>query len=197
MAKPSDQLCPDPAPDEDSRPDDALVQDFLDGDASAFRIIVERHRSRLLHVARRYAGNEDDAQDIMQEAWFKASTSMNTFRSEAKLGTWLHRVVSNKGYDFVTHRSRRETAILDEDDSPHRHNPQLRVDPYTDADNAMLAAQILALLPEHQRTAVVLVDMLGHDLDSAAAQLGVRTGTLKSRRARARQTLRNIEVAEH
>lgn len=215
MATPIDRSCPDAgdgdstdhdhdpflaaaaaAQGHDSRTDDDLVHDFLDGDSAAFRLIVERHRARLIHVARKYAANEDDAQDIMQEAWFKASFSLRTFRSESTLKTWLYRVVTNKGNDFITHRSRRELATLDEDNSPLQRSPQLIVDPYDQADHAMLVQQVLALLPEHQRTALILVDMLGHDLDSAATHLGVRSGTLKSRRARARAALREQVTPE-
>lgn len=176
--------------DGDPRTDEDLVHDFLDGDTAAFRRIVQRHRSRLTNVARRYAANEDDAQDIMQEAWLKASTSLGTYRSEAKLTTWLHRVVANKGYDFVTNKARREQPLLDDADTTHRYSEQLVHDPYDQVDRTMLLNQVIASLPEHQRTALILVDMLGHDLDSAAAELGVQTGTVKSRRARARTALR-------
>lgn len=177
--------------DGDPRTDEDLVRDFLDGDTAAFGKIVTRHRARLTHVARRYAANEDDAQDIMQEAWLKASTSMSTYRSEAKLTTWLHRVVANKGYDFVTNKARRELPLLDDDDTTHRYSAQLVHDPYDHVDRKLLLTQIISALPEHQRTALILVDMLGHDLESAADELGVRTGTVKSRRARARTSLRD------
>lgn len=176
--------------DSDPRTDEELARDFVNGDTTAFRKIVRRHRARLTNVARRYAANEDDAQDIMQEAWLKASTSMGTYRSEAKLTTWLHRVVANKGYDFVTNKARREQPLLDDEDTAHRFSPQLAHNPYDHVDRSLLLRQVIASLPEHQRTALILVDMLGHDLDSASRELGVRPGTVKSRRARARTLLR-------
>ncbi|AWB82877.1 RNA polymerase subunit sigma [Corynebacterium yudongzhengii] len=179
----------DACPDDDHRTDDELVEDFLDGDVRAFRIIIERHRARLIAVARRYAANEDDAQDIMQETWLKASTSLDGYRAEAKLTTWLHRIVSNQGYDFVHHRSRRERPVLDEEDTAHRMQTKLSHTPHEHVVNTMLMQQILAKVPEYQRTALVLVDMLGHDVSSAARALGVRPGTVKSRRARARAVL--------
>lgn len=184
------QSTADSCPHGDQRTDDELVESFLDGDVRAFRIIVDRHRARLVAVARRYANNEHDAQDIMQETWLKASTSLAGYRAEAKLTTWLHRIVANKGYDFVNHRSRREQPLLDDTDTEHRYRMQLAHTPHEAAENHIFLACLLARLPEAQRTALVLVDMLGHDLGSAAEQLGVRPGTVKSRRARARALLK-------
>lgn len=180
----------DSCPHGDTRTDDELVEDFLDGDVRAFRIIVERHRSRLVAVARRYANNEDDAQDIMQETWLKASTSLGGYRAEAKLTTWLHRIVANKGYDFVNHRARREQPLLDVEDTEYRYQGHLAHTPHEAVEHSLFLNYLLSRLPEAQRTALVLVDMLGHDLDSAADQLGVRPGTVKSRRARARAALK-------
>lgn len=191
MAPSSADACPHGEP----RSDDELVEAFLAGEVKAFRIIVDRHRARLVAVARRYAGNEEDAQDIMQETWLKASTSLDGYRAEAKLTTWLHRIVANKGYDFVNHRSRREEAVLDDDDTAHRFSAQLSHTPHDAVEHALFLTQLLSILPEFQRTALVLVDMLGHDLDSAARQLGVRPGTVKSRRARARATLKQTVQA--
>ena len=63
------------------RSDEQLVSDFLAGDATAFSTIVERHRARLLWVARKYTrGNEADAEDVVQEALFKASRKLGSFR---------------------------------------------------------------------------------------------------------------------
>lgn len=74
------------------RSDEQLVSDFLEGDTSAFSTIVERHRARLLWVARKYTrGNEADAEDVVQEALFKASRKLGSFRRESSLATWLHR----------------------------------------------------------------------------------------------------------
>lgn len=67
--------------------DQQLVDDFCSGDASAFNAIFTKHRRRLRGVARRYAGNDHDIDDIMQDAMLKASTKLDTYRAESALST--------------------------------------------------------------------------------------------------------------
>ena len=178
---------------EDPRTDDELVNDFLEGDTKAFRIIVERHRTRLLHVARKYGRNDHDAEDILQEAWLKASTSMDTFRAEAKLSTWLHRVVANKGYDHTVHRHRKEDVTLDSSESPEYGKKQLVERPFDSVDTRLAVNSALMLLPPAQRAALIYVDMLGMTVTDTADELGTKPGTIKSRRARAKETLKTYE----
>ena len=105
--------------------DQQLVDDFCSGDASAFSAIFTKHRRRLRGVARRYAGNDHDIDDIVQDAMLKASTKLDTYRAESALTTWLHRLVMNAGYDHLNHKHRRETPTIDADVVPHDRNPAL------------------------------------------------------------------------
>ena len=73
--------------------DEELVDAFIEGDNKAFSAIVERHRKRLTTVARRYTRNEYDAQDVVQEAFLRASCNLHNYRRESALSTWLHRLV--------------------------------------------------------------------------------------------------------
>ena len=83
----------------DYRNDRQLVADYLSGDRHAFKLIVRRHRQRMYFAARSYARNEQDAQDIVQDALFKAARSLHTYRGDAKLSTWLHRMTINAAID--------------------------------------------------------------------------------------------------
>lgn len=176
--------------EDDPRTDEQLVNDFLNGDTKAFRLIVDRHRTRLLHVARKYGRNEHDAEDILQEAWLKASTSMDTYRAEAKLSTWLHRVVANKGYDYSVHRHRKEMITLDEEESTVYSNDQLIERPFEEVDTQIAVNSALMILPPAQRAALVYVDMLGMTVTDTAALLGTKPGTIKSRRSRAKEAMK-------
>lgn len=167
-----------------------LVADYISGDLRAFTTIVERHRARLLWVARRYGHNEDDAQDILQEALFKASCSLHTWRHESSLSTWLHRLVMNSGWDFRHHRRHLETATLDDDTLPHDINPLLASDPISRTEETLQLRQSLARLHPDQRRALWLIDIEGWTIGHVATQEGVRPGTIKSRRNRAREALR-------
>lgn len=172
-----------------------LVQAYLGGDCRAFGEIVRRHHQKLLWVARRYGHNEDDAHDIVQEALFKASTSLHQYRCEAALGTWLYRLVANQGFDFLRHRSQRETPIIDSGDVRADANPLLMATERRDIDLRLLLKHALQKLDSKQQAAMVLVDLLGHSVTTAAQLQGVAPGTIKSRRARARVHLQR-ELAD-
>lgn len=169
------------------RSDDELVADFLSGDTRAFTTIVERHRARLLWVARKYTwGNEADAEDVVQEALFKASRKLGSFRRESSLATWLHRLVMNSGYDFSHHRFRREVSSLNDDAVDIEQNLQLSHDPRSEHEDAMAVREALDALHPDQRRALLAVDALGYTILDLAREEGVKPGTIKSRRNRAR-----------
>lgn len=170
--------------------DDQLIEAFLEGDDKAFRHIFHRHRQRLTYVARKYTHNDTDAQDIVQEAFLKASTALERYRGDAQLGTWLHRLVMNAGFDFLNHRANRENPSLDTGGFDPDRNPALA---YEHAlDTQLMVREALTRLGEEQRVALYLTEIEGLSLADAAAAQGVRTGTIKSRRARAKQTLRSV-----
>lgn len=171
--------------------DKALVKEYIEGDHRAFAVIVQRHRQRMLAVAKRYARNEHDAQDIVQDALFKASRNMHTFRSEAALTTWLHRLVLNAGFDHAKRaENKRQHASLDDSEKLNQDsNIYLSHDPLGNLDRLLTFRQAMQKLPASQQHALMLIDVAGHSINSAASQLGVRPGTVKSRRNRGRQAL--------
>lgn len=172
------------------RTDEELVEAYIHGDAKAFNAIVERHRRRLTMVARRYTRNETDAHDIVQDAFLKASCTVSGFRHEAKLGTWLHRLVMNAGYDFLNHRANRENASLDSGAVDPDRNWALSYDTTYAIDQHIVMKTAFSLLRDDQREALYLTDIAGYGVREAAEYQGVKPGTIKSRRARAKQVLR-------
>ncbi|MBZ8177269.1 sigma-70 family RNA polymerase sigma factor [Corynebacterium poyangense] len=176
------------------KPDDfELVRAYNSGDREAFKLIVKRHNQRLMAVARRYARNEHDAKDILQEALFKASRHLHNFRFEAAVSTWLHRLVLNSGHDYVTNSQRRELSNLDDTDDPSRTLPAaLTYDPFRHLDTTLTLFAAMKQLRPDQCYALLLVDLYGLDIASAARIAKVRPGTMKSRRGRARAHLREI-----
>ncbi|WIM70963.1 sigma-70 family RNA polymerase sigma factor [Corynebacterium suedekumii] len=173
-----------------TQPDGELVDAYVAGDMRAFSEIVERHRTRLLWVARKYGHNEDDAQDIVQEALLRASRKLHTYRHESSLSTWLHRLVMNTGWDFRNHRRQVETTTLDEEAVPHEINLRLSIDPIRQREVILQLREALDRLRPDQRTALWLIDVVGYSVAHVAEQEGVPPGTIKSRRARARTALR-------
>ena len=171
--------------------DGALVDAYIDGDEAAFSEIVRRHRARLWRVARRYARSDDEADDIVQDALLRASRHLSKFRGDSALTTWLHRLVVNSGYDHLgVGFRRREFTTLDASEVAQRLLGT--EEPFGQVDLAITLRDAIGQLPEDQRQAILLVDLADLPVDEAAAIMKIRPGTVKSRRARARSTLKAL-----
>jgi RNA polymerase sigma-70 factor (ECF subfamily) len=167
--------------------DRELMARHVDGDADAFGELFRRHRDRLWAVALRTLGNPEDAADALQDAMVSAFRRAASYRGEAAVTTWLHRIVVNACLDRVRRETVRAAEPLPEGD----HSDRLGV-PRDDIAIHQLALDVnaaLATLPYEQRASLVLVDMEGYSVDEAAAMLGVASGTIKSRCARGRARL--------
>jgi RNA polymerase sigma-70 factor, ECF subfamily len=165
--------------------DRTLLERHQSGDPAAFAELVRRHRDRLWAVALRTLGDPEEAADAVQDALLSAYRAAGTFRGDAAVTTWLHRIVVNACLDRVRRRQVRRTVPLPEDESGWVLGRA--ADP--DADTALDVAAALATLPVEQRAALVLVDLQGYGVDEAAAILEVPAGTVKSRCARGRARL--------
>ena len=166
-------------------PDAVLLRRHLDGDPAAFTEIFRRHRDQLWAVALRTTGDPEDAADAVQDALISAMRHAASFRGDAKVSTWLHRIVVNACLDRLRRRAAHPTSPLPDDD----HAPSALRDDYADRDTAADVRAALATLPAEQRAAIVLVDIEGYPVDEVAAMLEVPSGTIKSRCARGRAKL--------
>jgi RNA polymerase sigma-70 factor, ECF subfamily len=166
-------------------PDVELLKRHLEGDPAAFTEIFRRHRDQLWAVALRTTGDPEDAADAVQEALISAMRHAASFRGDAKVSTWLHRIVVNACLDRLRRRAAHPTSPLPDDD----HAPSTSRDDYADRDTAADVQAALATLPAEQRAAIVLVDIEGYPVDQVAAMLEVPSGTVKSRCARGRAKL--------
>lgn len=177
---------PEPQPS-----DTDLVRSHLAGDPDAFAVLIGRHRDRLWRVALRMMRDPHDAADALQDAYLAAFRRVGTFRGEAQVTTWLHRVVVNSCLD----RLRRQQVRLREQPLPEQ--PDERLGFGTDEPAEALTRQeerldvetALAHLNADQRAALILVDMEGYSIEEAAGILGCAPGTVKSRCARGRAKL--------
>jgi RNA polymerase sigma-70 factor, ECF subfamily len=174
-------------------PDAELLAAHVEGDPEAFGILFHRHRDRLWAVALRTLGNPDDAADALQDAMISAFRRASSWRGDAAVTTWLHRIVVNACLDRVRHeRIRTADPIPDDLETRLRTPDRAPADPALEAEaherrDLVLAA--LASLPAEQRAALVLVDMEGYPVAEVAEMLGCAVGTVKSRCARGRARL--------
>ncbi len=167
-------------------------------------MLVRRHRDRLWAVALRTTGHREDAADALQEALVSAHRRAASYRGDAAVTTWLHRIVVNACLDRLrAARSRRtdplpddlaERRVVADASRPGRTGPAAG-DPAAAAqaaDERRLVLDALATLPPQQRAALVLVDLEGYAVAEAAAVLDCRPGTVKSRCARGRAALADL-----
>jgi len=184
-----------------ARPDADLLAAHVAGDPDAFAELFTRHRDRLWAVALRTMGNPNDAADGLQDGLVAAYRRADSFRGDAAVTTWLHRVVVNACLDRLrAAKVRRADALPDDlDDHAGRGSTYTSTSPVDDPEasaiaddrrRAVLAA--LATLPAGQRAALVLVDMEGYPVAEVALMLDCAEGTVKSRCSRGRDRLATL-----
>ena len=171
--------------------DGLLLSRHVDGDPDAFGELVRRHRDRLWAVALRTLGDPEEAADAVQDALISAFRSARTFRGDAAVTTWLHRIVVNACLDRVRRRQVRPTVPLADQETEEPPGGVMATSPdhAPEEELRLDIAAALAHLPFEQRAALVLVDMQGYSVEDAARILDVAVGTIKSRCARGRARL--------
>lgn len=177
--------------------DAALLAAHVEGDPDAFSELVGRHRDRLWAVALRTTGDREEAADALQDALLSAFRRAESFRGDAQVSTWLHRIVVNACLDRLRRRKTRPTDPLpeDEDRMGAVADRSLRDDPAEASERRTDVMTALGQLSEEQRTALVLVDMEGYSVEEVATMVDCAPGTVKSRCARGRSKL--VPLLEH
>jgi RNA polymerase sigma-70 factor (ECF subfamily) len=183
------------------RTDQELLAAHVHGDPDAFGLLFARHRDRLWAVALRTMGTPEDAADGLQDGLIAAYRRAGTFRGDAAVTTWLHRVVVNACLDRLRAAKVRRADALPDDLDDHRSRGSLisaapeaedPADRAVDVERRELVLAALRELPAEQRAALVLVDMEGYPVAEAAAMLDCAVGTVKSRCSRGRARLAEL-----
>ena len=167
---------------------------MLEGDQHAFTDLVQRYDARLRGVAYKLLGDRHRMEDAMQEAYLAAYRSLDRFRRDAELGSWLYRIVYNACVDELRRGGR--TADPVDVLEPMWERPTGRAGPERVVHAVDSSVRALAALPEDQRITVVLVDGEGFDNIAAAEVLGVAPGTVASRLSRGRASMRRVLAEE-
>ncbi|MGQ0776456.1 MAG: RNA polymerase sigma factor SigM [Pseudonocardiales bacterium] len=163
-----------------------LIAAHVAGDPQAFSELIQRYRDRMWSVALRTLGDPDEAADALQDALISAFRSVGSFRGQAQVTTWLHRIVINACVDRIRRHQSHPTYPLPETGPDE---PAVPGDAIADRDTLLTIGAALDSLPIEQRAPVVLVDVEGYSVAETAALLGVPEGTVKSRCSRGRARL--------
>ena len=138
-----------------SAPDEELVARALDGEEAALGALVDRHHAAAYRAALAICGEDDLAQDVVQDAFLKAFRGLAGFRHEASFRTWLLTIVANETRGALRRRKRRRESTLEEGNEPESGQPSPAevVDLAVEAERAR---DLLRRLPEKQRLSVTL-----------------------------------------
>jgi len=177
-----------PGSDEERPSDAELLRRHVAGDSEAFGELFRRHRDRLWAVALRTVCDPEEAADALQDAMVSAFRRAADFRGESAVTTWLHRIVVNASLDRMRRRATRPAVSVADEQALEALVPQ-GSDAARATDTRLDIDAALRILPPEQRTALVLVDMLGYSVNDAAAIMNTSAGTIKSRCARGRARL--------
>jgi len=176
-----------------SQPPDAdaqLMLAFQKGDESAFAVLFERYRTRVLNTAYRFLNDANLAQDIAQEVFVKIYMSPKTYHPDAAFSTWLYRITANACIDTLRRR-KRLAAVLPEAAAQSALDPAAtQADQVEARELERVVRAALASLPEKQRIAVVLQRYEGLSYKQIAEILGMSRPAIESLLFRAKQTLR-------
>ncbi len=180
--------------------DRELVERCQRGDLAAYEILVGRYRQRVYSLAYSMLRNEQDATDLSQEAFIKAWRAICGFKKNASFYTWIYRITTNLGIDFVRKRDRRPTVPFEETVDPDADasveiapsNQPLPTDELRRKElRAQIDAALLELSPEH-RVVVQLRELDGLEYAEIAKAVGCQIGTVMSRLHYARKHLQKL-----
>lgn len=183
----------------DSATDAELVRLARGNDGNAFRAIMQRNNRRLYRVARSVVHDDSEAEDVVQEAYVRAFGSLDQFRGDASLATWLTRIALNEALGRL--RRQRPTVELEILDAEPSGNSQIIPFPLMSADidpeRAAAQRQIRNLiegaiddLPEIFRVVFVMREIEAMSIEETAGILSLEPATVKTRLHRARRLLR-------
>lgn len=180
--------------------DRGLIEAAKEGDQTAFRKLVERHQRRAYTLAFNLVRDENDAREIVQEAFLRVYRGLSTFQGGSSFFTWLYRIVTNLAIDAMR-KPGRSVGEFDESQTPgdtpdESDYPLLaRIDGADPLDalhrnelSAKLTAALEALPPYH-RGVILMREVDGMSYDEMALAMGVSKGTIMSRLFHARQKL--------
>jgi len=186
--------------DDAAQPTDIeLATRAAQGDALAFQLIMRRHNRLLFRTGRSILKDDDEAQDALQEAYLRAWRSLGSFRAEARLSTWLVRIVANEALGRLRRRGSAQVIAFDTaaEAIDTQEGTWMQADPDQQPDRRAMRGETRKLieagidaLPEVFRTVFVLRAVEDLSIEEVAAALDIPEATVRSRFFRARGLLR-------
>ena len=168
--------------------DDAAIATVQGGNSDAFRFLVERHSRAVFRLAYRMTGNEQDAEDVVQESFLRAFKQIHRYESRASFATWIYRIAANYSLDLIRARKPSDSnelvfsTLRESSPGPERLFVSGKVQECVD--------QALDTLSQQERTAFVLRHFEGLSIEEISGTLGIGNNAAKHSIFRAVQKLR-------
>jgi len=170
-----------------------LITAAQKGDREAFDELVRQTFVDTFTLACRLTGNEEDARDVVQDAYLRAWRGIGKFRGEAQFSTWMYRITANASATHLKKRHRHRAEPLDDILEPADTRPDAEpAFAIESADSLARVAAAIDELPSKLRTVVVLKDVYDLPHEAIAEELGITVAAAKVRLHRARRRLRDV-----
>jgi RNA polymerase sigma-70 factor (ECF subfamily) len=182
--------------------DRALIESAQNGDKAAFKKLVERHQRRAFAIAHGVLRDEQDAREVVQEAFLRVYRGLDSFQGGSSFFTWLYRIVTNLSIDLMRKPARRDVEL-----DPNRKIDEAEIPLLSKIDGAdpldvLRRAEIrnkleaaLEALPVYHRGVILMREVEGLSYEEMAEAMGVSKGTIMSRLFHARQKLQRALAA--
>ena len=181
-------------------PDQDLLTALREREPTAAEALITAYGDRAYRLAVRITGNQQDAEEAVQDAFWSVVRKIDTFRGDSAFGSWVYRIVSNAAYEKIRRRPKAFVDMaLDEGLPPFHEGGHEGLisdwssgidDPAVQTELRSALSSALAELPAHYRAVTVLHDVDGLSMAEVADALAISVSTAKSRAHRARQSLR-------
>lgn len=170
--------------------DFSLIKNFLDGDESAFSILVRRHKEKVRNIIFITMSSSDDVDDIAQEVFITIYKNLKNFRFQSQFSTWLYRITVNKCRDHLRKKKIRKMFLPINDEVGNKsYESSSSVE---DTDVSRLVRKAISKLPYKLKTPLLLKDIEGLSYQEIAESMDCEIGTVKSRIFRAREGLKKL-----
>ena len=168
--------------------DYSLIRQFIDGDSSAFQILVKRHKEKVRNIVYLTMNNSALVDDIAQEVFITVYRNLKYFRFESQFTTWLYRITVNRCKDYLRKMNVRKIF------SPLEEGKEVTeyTTPAENNDVSRIVRDAISKLPVKLRMPLVLKDIEGFSYQEISETLKCEMGTVKSRIFRGRERLKEI-----
>jgi RNA polymerase sigma-70 factor (ECF subfamily) len=191
-------------PDATALSDGEIAGRVAEGDSRAFEVLMRRHNRVLFRIARAILRDDAEAEDALQEAYLQAYRTMRHFRGEARLSTWLGRIVANEALMRLRKQARRSAIVplqpgvaledlVDSPDAPMHEAPEASAQR---AEMRKLIEKQIDALPEAYRPVFILRAVEELSVEETAEILQIPAATVRTRFFRARSLLREALARE-